>query len=173
MRIEKFLENEIVRKNDLISTIDKTIQHLRGNQAMKDEELYYGFDKKLPKSNQYTSVARGTPAEEMLEHFKKDEVIWSEQQWSDFKNEVDFLDKAIAKLIAQNAKPESEDVQALIQKHYDLQSNFFNLTHDAYLALIQVYEDDDSTIQMFFKAYHSKMQKFICEAMRHYANKIL
>lgn len=169
----KILEDEIVRKNDLITTIDKTIQHLRGKQTMKDEELYYGFDKKLPKSNQYTSVARGTPAEKMLEHFKKDDVIWSEKQWSDFKNEVDCLDKAIAKLIAQNAKPESEDVQALIQKHYDLQSNFFNLTHDAYLALIQMYEDDDSTIQTFFKAYHPKMQQFICEAMRHYASKIL
>ena len=46
----KILEDEIVRKNDLITTIDKTIQHLRGKQAMKDEELYYGFDKKLPKT---------------------------------------------------------------------------------------------------------------------------
>jgi len=84
-----------------------------------------------------------------------------------------MLDKAIAKLIAKNAKPESEDVQALIQKHYELQSNFFNLTHDAYLALIQMYEDDDATIKTFFEAYHPKMQKFICEAMRHYATKIL
>ena len=125
------------------------------------------------KSNQYTCIARGTPAEKMLEHFKKDDVVWSEQEWSDFKNEVDMLDKAIAKLIAKNAKPESEDVQALIQKHYELQSNFFNLTHDAYLALIQMYEDDDATIKIFFEAYHPKMQKFICEAMRHYATKIL
>jgi DNA-binding transcriptional MerR regulator len=169
----KILEDEIVRKNDLITTIDKTIQHLRGKEAMTDKELYYGFDKKLPKSNQYTCIARGTPAEKMLEHFKKDDVIWSDQEWSDFKNEVDMLDKAIAKLISKNAKPESEEVQALIQIHYELQSNFFNLTHDAYLALIHMYEDDDATIKTFFEAYHPKMQKFICEAMRHYASKIL
>lgn len=41
----KILEDEIVCKNDLITTIDKTIQHLRGKEAMTDKELYYGFDK--------------------------------------------------------------------------------------------------------------------------------
>ncbi|WP_371220386.1 TipAS antibiotic-recognition domain-containing protein [Orientia tsutsugamushi] len=95
----------------------------------------------------------------MLEHFKKDDVVWLEQEWLDFKNEVDMLDKAIAKLIAKNDKPESEDVQVLIQKHYELQSNFFNLTHDAYLDLIQMYEDDDVTIKTFFEAYHPKKCK--------------
>jgi DNA-binding transcriptional MerR regulator len=35
----KVLEKDIVRKNSLIATIDKTIQHLRGKQVMKDEEL--------------------------------------------------------------------------------------------------------------------------------------
>lgn len=40
----KILEDEILRKNDLIATIDKTIQHLRGENTMKDEELYCGFN---------------------------------------------------------------------------------------------------------------------------------
>lgn len=169
----KILEDEIVRKNDLIATINKTIQHLEGKQLMKDEELYYGFDKKLPRSNQYTCVARSTPAEKILAHFKKDDVVWTDQLWSDFKNEVDMLNKVIAKLISQGTKPESPDVQVLVQKHYDLQDNFFNLSHEAYLALIQMYEDNDSTIKTFFEAYHPKMQKFICEAMRFYANEKL
>lgn len=35
------------------------------------------------------------------------------------------------------------------------------------------YEDDDSMLQTFFKAYHPKMQQFICEAMRYYAKRNL
>lgn len=167
----KVLEKDIARKNDLINTIDKTIQRLKGDPHMNDAELYYGFNKKLPKSDQYTNVARDTPAEKMLAHFKKDEVVWTEQQWSDFKNEVDILDKAIAKCISEGSQPECDEVQALIQKHYDLQENFFNLNREAYLALIQMYEEDNATIKMFFEAYHPKMQQFMCEAMKYYANK--
>lgn len=170
---KKILEDERLRKNNLIDTIDKTIQHLEGKQLMKDKELYYGFDKKLLKSDQYTSLARGTPAEKIFFSFKKDDVIWTEQQWSDFKNEADSLNKAIAQLIVQGSEPECDDVQVLIKKHYELQENFSNLNREAYLALIQMYEDDDSTIKMLFEAYHPKMQQFMCEAMRHYANKNL
>ena len=170
---KQVLTEEINRKSNLITTIDKTISHLRGKETMQDNELYYGFNKKLPKSKVYTNISRGTPAEKMLEHFKKDDVIWSDQQWSDFKNEVDLLDKAIAKLIEEGLQPESDKVQKLIQKHYELQENFFNLTHDAYMALISMYEEDNSNIKMFFEAYHPEMQSFICKAMRHYANKSL
>jgi len=169
----KVLEEDIFRKKSLITTIDKTIQHLRGKQVMNDEELYYGFDIKLPKSDTYTCIAQGTPAEKMLAHFKKDEVVWTEQEWSEFKNEVDLLDKAIAQLILQGLKPDSSEVQKLIHRHYELQENFFNLTKDAYLALIQMYEDDNGTIKMFFEAYHPTMQEFMCKAMRFYADQNL
>src|SRR4029079_12926184 len=40
----EILEKDIARKNSLIATIDKTIQHLRGKQTMSNEELYHGFD---------------------------------------------------------------------------------------------------------------------------------
>jgi DNA-binding transcriptional MerR regulator/predicted SAM-dependent methyltransferase len=43
----KVLEEDIARKNSLLVTIDKTIQHLRGKRIMKCEELYFGFDKKI------------------------------------------------------------------------------------------------------------------------------
>lgn len=34
---------QIKRKNDLVSTIDKTISHLSGTKVMNDNELYKGF----------------------------------------------------------------------------------------------------------------------------------
>lgn len=167
------LENEIIRKHNLINTIDKTMQHLKKGQNMREEELYYGFDERLPKSNQYTCVDRGSPAEKMLAYFKKDDVVWTDQQWASFKDEVDLLDKALAKLIAQGDNPDSTEVQALMAKHYEKQSNFFNLTRDAYFALMQLYADDQGTIKMFFDVYHPQMQDFIVQAMQIYADKNL
>ncbi len=167
------LESEINRKQNLINTIDKTVQHLKKEQNMHEEELYYGFDKKLPKSNQYVCVGRDTPAEKMLAYFKKEDVIWTDQQWSSFKDEVDLLDKKLAKLITQGATTDSVEVQTLMERHYELQSNFFNLTKDAYFALIQMYADDQETIKMFFDAYHPQMQDFIVKAMQIYADRNL
>ncbi len=44
----------------------------------------------------------------MLAHFKKDDIVWTEKQWSDLKDEVEHLDKTISKLISQNSKPENQ-----------------------------------------------------------------
>ncbi|MCE2993451.1 MAG: MerR family transcriptional regulator [Candidatus Jidaibacter sp.] len=51
---KKMVEDEILRKHDLINTIDKTIEHLEGRNVMQDKDLYYGFDSKRKKeSEQY------------------------------------------------------------------------------------------------------------------------
>src|SRR3954447_13448439 len=39
----KTLEKNIARTGQLLETIDKTIQHLKGNAKMKSEELFVGF----------------------------------------------------------------------------------------------------------------------------------
>lgn len=169
----KIMEENLARQHQLIETIDKTIQHLEGKQTMTDEELYYGFGKKIPKSGQYLIECAGTAAEAMLAYFKKDEEIWSDKQWVDFKNEVDYLDRSIAKLIEQGLGPERDEVQKLIHRHYELQENFFNLTKEAYTALIQMYEDANPEFKKFFEVYHPKMQEFMCKAMKVYADRNL
>ena len=169
---KQVLTEETNRKSNLIKTIDKTISHLRGKETMKDNELYYGFDKKFRKDEIYTGIAKNTPAEK-LEQFKKEEVDWGEEQWLSFKNNADELKKKIAKAIEDRLQPESNQVQELINEHYKMQAIFFDLTHEAYLLLICMYEDDVATIKSMFEAYHPEMQSFICKAMRHYADKNL
>lgn len=140
---------------------------------MSNESLYYGFDKKLPKSDQYVVSSAGTAAEKIFAHFKKDDVIWTDKQRADFKDKVDVLDKSIAKLIQQGLSPESDEVQKLIHSHYALQENFFTLTKEAYTALIQMYEEANPEVKRFFEAYHPDMQEFMCNAMKFYADKNL
>lgn len=166
---KEILAGSIDKSKKLIDTIDKTISYLRGNVTMTNKELYYGFDVKLPKSDKYVIKVQGIPVEKMLAHFKKDDVIWSDEQWAQFKDEVDHLDMAIAGLIAEGLSPDNDKVQKLVHRHYELQENFFNLTKEAYLALIEMYEADNPEMRKFFQACHPKMREFLCAAMRVYA----
>lgn len=166
------LEESINRMKKLIDTVNKTILRLRGKNTMTDKELYYGFDVKLPKSGKYVVKCQGIPSEKVLEHFKKDDVVWSKEQWAEFKDEVDSLDMAIARLIEDGLSPKDDKVQKLVHRHFELQENFFNLTKEAYMALIEMYEADNPELRKFWHAYHPKMWEFLCEAMRVYAKKL-
>lgn len=170
---KQILEKDINRKHELIATIDKTILHLRGNTTMADKELYYGFDPQFPKDKVYEFKSTGSTAENTLSKFKKADVNWSPKEWEDFKNTVDTLNQSIAALITQGLPPEDKAAQALIKQHYDLQTNFHALTQEAYTALIDMYEAENSPFQQFFDVYHPKMRDYMCQAMRHYAKQSL
>jgi DNA-binding transcriptional MerR regulator len=169
----KVLEKDIARKNSLIATIDKTIQHLRGKQVMKDEELYYGFDKAKQKEyEQYLVKYHGTDAEKLLLESKKVTAKWDKDEWDDVKNQGDAIHKALAEVIEQGAKADSDAVQAIIHRHCQLQGRFHEVTKNMYIGLSELYAQHPD-FKKFFDVYHPKMIEFIGEAMRFYANKNL
>lgn len=60
----EFLMKQIDRSKELIETIDKTINHIKGKIQMKDEELYAGFDAaKQGEYEQYLVKYHGTIAQ--------------------------------------------------------------------------------------------------------------
>lgn len=169
----KILENEIVLKNNLISTIDKTIQHLKGKHAMKDEELYYGFDIKRQKEyEQYLVKEYGTKAEDRLKQSHKRTAKWDKDEWDDVKDTGDRIHKELTNAINSNLAPESEEVQKIIQLHYELQNRFYDLTQEVYIGLADLYAQHPD-FKKFFDVYHPKMIEYIGKAMRYYAEKNL
>jgi len=46
------LEQGLNRTQQMIKTIDHTISHLRGEEKIKDKELYYGFDSEKQKEHE-------------------------------------------------------------------------------------------------------------------------
>jgi DNA-binding transcriptional MerR regulator len=99
----RILEQDIDRKNSLMATIDKTIQHLRGKQTMSDKELYHGFDLTRQKEyEQYIVKYHGTAAEDLLFASKKRTAKWDKDEWDDVKNQGDAIHKALAIAIDQD-----------------------------------------------------------------------
>jgi len=169
----KVLEEDIIRKNNLIATIDKTIQHLGGKNTMKKEELYYGFDSKRQKEyEQYIVQYHGLPSENLLIESKKRTVKWDKNEWSKVKNEGDEIHKALASAIEQGLSANSDEVQAIIQRHYEITQRFYDVSRQVYTGLADLYVQHPD-FKKFFDAYHPKMIVFIGEAMRFYADKNL
>lgn len=169
----KILEKDIARKRNLISTIDKTILHLKGEQTMSDKELYVGFDSaRQAEYEQYIVKHHGTAAEALLLESKKRTAKWDKYEWDDVKNQGDAIHKELAKAIEQGLKPDSNEVQAIIQRHYQMIERFYEPSKELYIGLTELYVQHPD-FKKFFDAYHPKMIEFIGEAMRFYANKNL
>lgn len=169
----KILEEDVTRKNDLMETIDKTIQHLKGKQAINDKELYDGFDRERQKEYEYYLVQyHGTIAEDLLAKSKKPVAKWDKEEWDPVKVEGDSIYKSLCDAICRGSSPESLDVQKIIQRHYVVQGRFFDLTKEVYLELANLYSEHPD-FKKFFDPYHPMMVQFIGEAIKFYAHKNL
>lgn len=170
---KKFLEEDIVRKHNIITTIDKTIQHLKSKQSMKDQELYYGFDSNRQKEyEQYIVKYQGLAAEDLLLESKKRTAKWDKNEWDKVKNQGDAIHKELALAIGKGLAPNSDEVQDIIKKHYKMVQQFYKVTRDVYIGLTDLYIQHPD-FKQFFDAYHPKMLEFICDAMKYFANKNL
>lgn len=167
------LEQDINRKRNLISTIDKTVLRLRGEHTMSDKELYQGFDSTRQKEyEQYLVRYHGTAAEDRLFQSRKRTAKWDKHEWDRVKNQGDELHKDLAKAIEQGLKPDSQTVQAIISRHYQMVAQFYDVSKDVYIGLTELYSEHPD-FKKFFDVYHPKMIDFISEAIRFYANKNL
>lgn len=170
---KRVLQEDIDRKRKLITTVEKTILHLRGNQTMSDKELYYGFDSKRQKEyEQYLVEYKGMAAEDLLIESKKRVAKWDKDEWDVVRTEGDAIHKALARAIDNGTSPESDEVQEIIQRHYQMINRFYDATKEAYIGLTELY-DQHPDFKKFFDVYHPKMVEFIGEAMRFYAHKNL
>ncbi len=167
------LEKDIERKKNLITTINKTLSHLRGEQTMSDKELYYGFDSTRQKEyEQYLVKYHGTAAEELLFASRKKSAKWDKDEWDDVKNQGDAIHQDLANVIDQGLQPDSDVVQAIIRRHYQMIERFYEPTKEIYIGLTDLYAQHPD-FKKFFDVYHPKMIEFISAAMRFYANKNL
>jgi len=173
----KILEDELDRKNELIITIDKTIQHLEGKQLMKDEELYYGFDSDRQKEyEEYLINSLGDKAENLMVGTKTAMKNWSNEEWTRFHHGWDSICADLAGLLKNNSKPDSPEVQKVIARHHQWLpwGNDENCTKEAYIGLGQGYTGFEwKKAFMKYDEDHPHLARFMAQAMEYYANKNL
>ena len=161
------LEEGLNRTKQLIETINKTTLHLRGKQKMSNKELYAGFGS----GNQKDSVLMkysGTIAEDIIGEQKVNENLDKES----FEQEAIRILKTIAENIDLKQEPKSDEVQALIHKHWQNAKKVHSMPKDAYLAYAQLYCESPA-FRKLLEPFHLELPEFLAEAMRVYAHRKL
>jgi DNA-binding transcriptional MerR regulator len=162
------LEKDLERAQMLIKTIDKTISHLKGKLIMSDIEMYDGFD--LNKQQEYEQylIANGTLTQKEIDLSWENAKGWKQENWLEFKQEADELNKMLVAAIHANLKPSSSEVQTLIYRHHAWVKYFWTPTKESYIGLSQMYLDHPD-FKDFYNTYHPNLANYLVAAMRIFA----
>jgi MerR family transcriptional regulator, thiopeptide resistance regulator len=168
---------EVLKKNleqtkRLIKTIDKTIEHLKGTKKMKEKEMFSGFSKEQQAEYEKQIIERfGKEGKAHIEESKQNAKKWSKTDEEQFKKEFVEICKELTRLLEQNFKGSTKEVQNVIHKHYLWLKRFWTPTKESYGGHGQFIVDSD--LRKAYEKYHPRLPEFIAEAIQIYANKEL
>lgn len=165
---KKVLKQTIDRTHDLITTIDKTIKHLKGINTMKEEELYFGFNKEKQKAYEQELIERfGEEARTTIKESHQKVKSWSKENWNASGQEFASICKDLTNMLENAKEPDSEEVQTIIARHYAWIKQFWTPTRDSYIGHGQFIQESD--LSKAYEAYHSDLPKFVAKAIEVFA----
>ncbi|MBU8784114.1 MerR family transcriptional regulator [Bacillus licheniformis] len=155
------------RLDQMIATIDKTIQFAKGEINMTNEEKFAGFDFS---QNPYEEEARERWGDEAVDRSKAYIESMSEGERKKMEQQYDAIYRKIAAL--REGAPDSEEAQAAIKEWYDFLNN--NTGHsyslEAFKGLGQMYVADKRFTKNIDQ-YGAGLAKFMCDAMTVFADR--
>lgn len=169
---KSMLQSGLDRTATLIKTIDKTISHLRGKVIMRDAEMYDGFDPIKQQEHEKYMLETGIISQEQIDDSWKRVSNWKKPDWEQFKNLGEQLNFALAEALKNELKVDSDEVQRLIQQHYDWVNNFWTPTKETYLGLGQMYLDHPD-YRLFYNRYYPDLAEYLVAAMKVFAERKL
>lgn len=147
----------------LAQTVERTIQHLRGEREMSNEELFAGFSEEQQAAYE----------EEAAQRWGEENVRASNQQWREYSDEkkraiLQEGQAVYADLIAAMPEgPASAAAQNGIRRWHEHLRNFYEPTPEILLGLGDLYNDDPAFNATFVKM-HPELAPFMREAIKHY-----
>ncbi|MEC1260243.1 MerR family transcriptional regulator [Bacillus swezeyi] len=163
----KMLLEKRRRLDQMIETIDKTIQFAKGEIEMTNEEKFAGFDFS---QNPYEEEARERWGDEAVDKSKAHIAAMSEDERKAMEQRYDAIYRKIAAI--RKGEPDSEEAQAAIKEWYDfLNTNTGNhYSLEAFKCLGQMYVDDERFTKNIDQ-YGAGLAKFMCDAMAVFADR--
>lgn len=159
------------RMEQLIVTIDKTINKIKNNEVMaQPEELYEGLNKE--KMLKYRDEAIDKFGKEAIDHAESELMKMSKTDFAQLKEEADENFRCL--YLLKEEDPESELVQNEINLHYQIIRKFWGTSGttdkqaEAYAGLGQLYVTDERYTTMEGKP-QPEFAAFLCKAMDYYA----
>lgn len=163
------LIDKILRTQKLIATIDKTIAYLQGQIIIDNNEIYSGFDKvKQLEYDEYLVKKHGVIAEIFIAEAKERTKNWSQRDFIQVRKQHDLLYQKFNKALQHKLKPESIDVQKLVQEHYELVQIFYTPTKEVYASLGQTYCEHPD-LRQYFDSFNLALAEYLAQAIKYFA----
>ncbi|MBE0341405.1 MerR family transcriptional regulator [Paenibacillus sp. 28ISP30-2] len=160
------VQNKVFRLHTLLQTIDETVAHVKGEQTMKPEQLYQGFDPEKQEMYERDLTERyGHEADEKIQESKTATKNWSKEDYLDSQAEADQIHRQLAEAMNKGLKHSSEEVQALIRRHLQWVSRFYTPTAEIYSGLGDLYVEHEDFSKMY-EGYRPGLAEYLRDGMK-------
>ncbi|MFZ4773292.1 MAG: MerR family transcriptional regulator [Chlamydiia bacterium] len=157
------IEQERSRLDLLLCTLEKTIQHLKGNTPMQKEEFFTGLT--VVKAN-----AANEDEAQVLSSLRKVNEKPDLVYMDELRLEANTIYEKVLQLMRAKKGIDSREVQQLIQQHYDLINRLHFATAKVYVAYAHLYESHPAFKEQL-DAIDPKLAPFMAKAMIYFADK--
>ena len=159
---KEVLVKEIQRLEKVAKSIDRAIEHYKGN-TMSEQEICNQFDNIHNKVKEYQKLAEEQFGKEFIdESMKKLNAMSQEERVAHGKKGIEVMNKVVV-AINNNVEPDSEEAQALMQECFDINSVCAPLNKEMYLNSRECLLEDLGPFPA--RKLHPKLPEFMYEAM--------
>jgi len=161
------LVQRATRLDNLIQTIDRTIDHLEGKSDMNTQDFFDGFDEETQKAYE----------KEAAERWDAEEVKASSQRWNSYSKAKQKQIMAEGNAVYTDLTTEmdkgygSSEVQQIIGRWHQHMRYFYEPSVERLRGLGWNYENDPA-FSAFYLKLHPDMPHFIHEAIDYYCDNL-
>jgi DNA-binding transcriptional MerR regulator len=164
-----------LRMEELTRTIDQTIEKIRGENNMKDNEMYQGFSPEKQASYEEYLVNRyGDKVKKHVAEAKANAAEWSDAKKKANAADWDAICEDLLSAMMRGEDVKSDAVQTIVAKHYSWIKQFWTPNHDSYVGLglgYTAFEWEQAFVK--YDDEHPRLAEFMAKAMEVFADKHL
>jgi len=148
------------RLDNLLNTIDDTLESKKGGEGMSDDQILGNFSKKQMEEYKEEAKKRWgqTNAWKQSQERTKN---WTDEDYKRIAKEGEKWTKKLAEMRNKEFAPESPEIQEMVSQHYNSLRSFYEPNLEMYKGLGQMYVDDPR-----FTAYYDRFGKGLAIFLR-------
>ena len=168
----RVLVKNLARTRELIKTIDRTMEHLKGKRKMKATAMFAGFDQAKQDEYEKQLIERfGEKARVGISQSKRRVQNWSKRDWERSGKEWDAICLDLVAAMKRSHRENSAEVQAIVRRHFTWLKKFWTPNQESYAGHGDFLVS--SELRNAYDKYDPNLAEFLANAIRIFARKEL
>ncbi|MET3293175.1 UNVERIFIED_CONTAM: DNA-binding transcriptional MerR regulator [Brevibacillus sp. OAP136] len=160
------------RLEEMIRTVDKTIESIEGGSKMETDKMFEGFSmEEIEKHREtYADEARRLYGKEIVDESEKRTSAYTKDDWESINDQWnDIYQQVIAGMPNGPADPRVQAAVARLRAH--ITANFYDCTPEVFRGLGDLYVQDERFTKNIDK-HHPGLAAFLRDAMHVYCDRL-